>query len=274
MDHPPIFNDNLAGALCGLRDTAEILEAVKTLERRQAAHGSAHVVEAWIRAAKASVVVRAVWSEECLLQAVGRGDISQYVILGAGMDSFAYRRPDLASRLRVFEVDHPDTQAFKQTRLREIGTEIPPHLTYVPLDFESASLLEILERRGYRRDMPAYFSLLGVAIYLSSDGVGRMLRDIAAAAAGSEVVLNYVVPPHLLNEEEREVQRLLESWISQSGEPHRSYFEPAQIEALLYELGFSEVSQLRAEEATARYLPGRSDGLRVSGLTTLLQAKV
>jgi methyltransferase (TIGR00027 family) len=180
----------------------------------------------------------------------------------------------LASRLRVFEVDHPATQKFKRVRLDELGIQIPEHVTFVPIDFECESIVDVLQKTGYRRDRPAYFTWLGVAIYLTSESIRRTLGEIACTAAGSEIALNYVVPPHLLDEENREVQRLLESSIASSGEPHRSYFEPAQLEERMRELGFAHISHLGPADATARYLSNRTDGLRVSPLVNLLKARV
>jgi methyltransferase (TIGR00027 family) len=274
LDDPPIFNDHLAGPLSGIPEPAAVLAALSTLERVLAQWGPPGVVKAWMQAARLSVVVRALWAEEQLLQEVERTGLSQYVILGAGLDSFAYRRPDLASVLRVFEVDHPATQAHKRARLGELGIEIPPHVTFVPIDFEHQAILDVLQETGYRREQPAFFSWLGVPIYLTGEAIDRTLGQIASAANGSEIVLNYVVPPHLLGEEDRQVVRMLESLIASSGEPGRSYFEPAQLEARVRALGFTNVWHLGPKEATARYLANRADGLRVSPLVNLLKAQV
>jgi methyltransferase (TIGR00027 family) len=113
------------------------------------------------------------------------------VILGAGLDSFVYRRLDLVKVLRVFEVDHPATQAWKRTRLQEAGIELPPNLSFVPVDFEQQSLIDSLRMSGYRTDTPGLFSWLGVTVYLTPDAIFNTLRTAAALAPGTEIILQY-----------------------------------------------------------------------------------
>ena len=274
VDHPPILNDHLAGPLCGLSDQAAVLKALQAFRDRLKEHGPDSVAEAWLLAARMSVVVRAVWVEEQILKAVEREGLSQYVILGAGLDSFAYRYPRLGSVLRIFEVDYPATQAFKRERLGAVGITPPAHVTYVPIDFERDSLLQVLEDSGYRRDVPARFSWLGVALYLTAAAINRMLGQVASAAAGSEIMLNYVVPPRLLSEEDRQVLGMLRSLLAGGSEPGISFFDPAEIQSLAQSLGFTEVSHLGPKDSTARYLGGRTDGLKVSGLVHLLRCRV
>ena len=129
--------------------------------------------------------MRSRYTEDELSKALARG-IKQYVILGAGLDSFAYRRRDLADVLRVFEVDHPATQQWKRVRLQELGIELPPNLTFIPINFEQQTVTAALQAGGYWPEEPAFFSWLGVIGYLTEEATFKTLREVVAAAPGSE----------------------------------------------------------------------------------------
>jgi methyltransferase (TIGR00027 family) len=211
--------------------------------------------------ATGTVVMRGRYLEDEVDKAIREG-ISQYVILGAGLDSFAYRRPDLEKVLRVFEVDHPATQTWKRTRLQEIGIELPPNLSLVPVDFEKQSFIDSLRRSGYETDAPGIFSWLGVTMYLTADAIFSTLRTVAALASGTEIIFEYNVPKELVD---AEAQRLLSVVMAAGlarGEPLLSSFEPAKLAEAVRKLGFAEVSDFGPDEAEARYFVGRTDDLR------------
>jgi methyltransferase (TIGR00027 family) len=261
-DAPKIFEDPLAAAFLG----PEQATALKTTP--QAFQTPA------LRALRAVFVVRQRYAEDELAKAVARG-IRQYVILGAGLDSFAYRRPDLRQTLHVYEVDHPATQQWKRQRLTALGMAIPDNLTFIPLDFEVQTLAEGLAASPFRHDEPAFFSWLGVTQYLSADAVYNTLRDIAVSTApGSEILVQILLPPSTLSAEDQAVFAVGAQQGTQQGEPFRSVFEPTAFEAQLQAMGFTQVSHFEPAEATTRYLQGRTDGLRLPQAFELITASV
>jgi len=183
------------------------------------------------------------------------------VILGAGLDSFAYRRLDLAKVLRVFEVDHPATQAWKRTRLHAVGARLPPNLSVVPVDFEKESLIDNLQRNGYRRDAPGFFSWLGVTMYLTPQAIFGTLRAIAALARGTEIIFEYNVPKELLDEGTQKILAAVMAATAARGEPMRTFFEPSRLAEEVGKLGFTEVSDFGPDEALGCYFPDRTDEL-------------
>jgi len=197
------------------------------------------------------------------------------VILGAGLDTFAYRSPEAHGALRIFEVDHPATQAWKRDRLAAAGIAVPPGLQFVPVDFETQSLGARLGEAGLRADEPAFFSWLGVTMYLTSQPVMSTLRFVAEGCPrGSGIVFDYAVPPQSVRLPGRLVYRALLRRVAAAGEPFRSFFAPPQLSAALTELGFTEVEDLGAGELNARFFSGRTDGLRVAGPARLLVARL
>jgi methyltransferase (TIGR00027 family) len=219
------------------------------------------------------VIMRSRYLEDEVEQAIGMG-VSQYVILGAGLDSFAYRRTDLVKVLRVFEIDHPATQAWKRTRLREARVELPPNLSLVPIDFEKQSLIESLRMSGYRADTPAVFSWLGVATYLTYDAIFSTLRTVAALAPGTESIFQHSVRKELLDKENQRVFAGAIALVAARGEPFQSFFEPERLAQQARELGFVEVSDLGPEEAGERYFAGRADGLWPVGSEHYMRARL
>jgi methyltransferase (TIGR00027 family) len=199
--------------------------------------------QSFVRAARSHVVLRSRYVEDELDQAIKRG-VSQYVILGAGLDSFAYRKSDLVDVPRVFEVDYPGTQSWKRTRLQQIGVELPPNLTFVPLDFEKQSFIKALRMNGYRPEEPALFSWLGVTPYLSSEAIFNVLRTVASLETETEIIFDYFVPAASLDEENRQLQAALMASTAALGEPILSLFEPASLAAQVRELGFANVWNL------------------------------
>ncbi|MGH7836765.1 MAG: class I SAM-dependent methyltransferase, partial [Candidatus Binataceae bacterium] len=178
-DPPKIFEDTLALQLSGVASEAELRQRFDVLSKEFAAESSPELAQATLRYIRCPVTMRSRYVEDELDQAIKRG-VSQYVILGAGLDSFANRRPNVVKVLRVFEVDYPATQAWKRARLQELGIALPPNLVFVPLDFEKQSLIESLRENGYRPNVPALFSWLGVTPYLTRDAIFDTLRMVAS----------------------------------------------------------------------------------------------
>ncbi|AOI61758.1 SAM-dependent methyltransferase [Burkholderia diffusa] len=209
---------------------------------------------------RSSVIVRSQLAEDVWREAVDRG-IRQYVILGAGLDTSAFRHPETPAR--IFEVDLPATQAWKQARLREAGIAVPPSLHFVPVDFESVGLAEGLARAGFDADAPAIFSWLGVTMYLDEAAVFETLRFIAGCAKGSAVLLEYVTPLSSLPPIMRIAMEQLTARFAERGEPWKTFFEPAVITETLRALGFNHTDAWTPEELNQRYLANRDDGLLI-----------
>lgn len=218
------------------------------------------------------VSVRARFVEDLVAQA-SRGGLGQYVILGAGLDSFAYRRRDLLGRMRVFEVDHPATQEWKRNRLRHLQIGVPDELVFAPVDFESETLAEGLARAGLNRKLPTLFSWLGVTMYLSSAAVESTLATIASWPAGTRIVLSYDMPPGVLSGLQLQVRDSLARIVSGLGEPFVTTFEPDDAEALLRSSGFGDIFHFGPSEAVERYFGARRD-IAVGGSQRLLTAAV
>jgi methyltransferase (TIGR00027 family) len=211
---------------------------------------------------RASIVARARYLEDLVVEQVGHG-VRQYVILGAGLDTFAQRRPEIASRLRVFEVDPPGPQAWKRQRLIELGFGIPEWLRFVPVDFEAGGTwLERLAAAGFDARQPAVVSSTGVSLYLTKDAIAVTLRQIAALALGTTFAMTYILPLELADPEERPGYEAAERGARAAGTPFLSFFTPPEMLALAREAGFREVRRVSAADLTQRYFAKRSDGLR------------
>ena len=209
---------------------------------------------------RSTVIVRSRLAEDVWGEAVERG-IRQYVVLGAGLDTSAFRHPDTPAR--IFEVDLPATQAWKQARLREAGIAVPPSLHFVPVDFESVGLAEGLARAGFDANAPAIFSWLGVTMYLDEVAVIETLRFIAGCAKGSAVLFEYVTPLSSLPPIMRIAMEQLTAQFAERGEPWKTFFEPAVITETLSALGFNHTNAWTPEELNQRYLANRDDGLLI-----------
>ncbi len=272
-DAPKIFEDTFALRLSGCDSDAALRAQFDRLDAELARNVGPGFATILRRYATAPVIMRSRYVEDELDQAIRRG-VSQYVILGAGLDSFAYRRLDLAKVLRVFEVDHPATQAWKRSRLREAGVELPPNLSLVPVDFEKQSLMDSLRTSGYRPELPGLFSWLGVTVYLTPDAIFGTLRTVAALSPGTEIIFEYAVPKELLDEESQRFLARSMAVAAARGEPFQSFFEPAQLAEQVRKLGFAEVSDLGPDEMEARYFTDRTDALRPSAANHYMRARV
>lgn len=211
---------------------------------------------------RAFMAVRSRYSEDELVNARARG-VRQYVVLGAGLDTFAWRNPWLD--LRVFEVDFPATQRWKRQRLANVGMEMPPTLTFAPVDFESQTLSDGLRAAGFEADQPAYFSWLGVTMYLTREAFQSTVAFIGALPSGGGVTFDYAVDRSELGLFEKLALDRLESKVAAMGEPFQLFFRPAELRAAMALRGFTDIEDLGSNELNARYLSGRADGLKLRG---------
>jgi methyltransferase (TIGR00027 family) len=211
---------------------------------------------------RASILARARFIEDLVAEQVGRG-VGQYVILGAGLDTFAQRRPELASRLFVFEVDQPGPQAWKRQRLVDLGLGIPSFLRLVPVDFEAGdSWWDRLTASGFDAAEAAIVASTGVSMYLTKDAIMATLRQIAALAPGSTLAMSFMLPIELVDPEIRPGLERAAAGARASGTPFISFFTPTEMLALASEAGFREVQHVSAAALAERYFAGRTDGLR------------
>lgn len=222
------------------------------------------------------IVGRARYAEDALELSIAEADVGQLVLLGAGNDSFLLRRPDLLARIRVFEVDHPDSQDEKREKLRALGFEDHPSARFVPIDFEKELAGTALARHGFDAARPAFFNWLGVVTYLTHEAIDATLRSLrAVSAAGSRIVFDYPIARHLL---EREEDRLRSVEVSRStaavGEPRQARHVPEELARHALTLGYAVVEDLSPEAIFARYFSGRRDGLRPNPENRLIQLRM
>jgi methyltransferase (TIGR00027 family) len=211
---------------------------------------------------RASIVARARFIEDLVAEQAGRG-LSQYVILGAGLDSFAQRRPEIASRLKVFEIDRPGPQAWKRRRLIELGFGVPDWLRFVAVDFEAGeSWRDGLVTAGFDDSKPAVVASTGVSMYLTRDANAATLRQVATLAPGSMLAMTFLLPLELADPEVRPGLEMAAKGARASGTPFISFFTPPQIVALACDAGFREARHIPAADLARRYFAGRTDGLR------------
>ena len=211
---------------------------------------------------RASIVARARFIEDLVIEHAAQG-LSQYVILGAGLDSFAQRRPDVASRMIVFEVDPPNPQAWKRQRLAELGFGTPDWLRFVPVDFEArASWQDALVAAGFDTSKPAVVVSTGVSMYLTKEANAATLRRVASLAPGSMFAMTFLLPLEMAAPEVRPGLEMAEKGARASGTPFISFFTPPEMLALARENGFRDAQHISADTLTQRYFAGRTDGLR------------
>jgi methyltransferase (TIGR00027 family) len=212
---------------------------------------------------RAFMATRSRYAEDRLADAVAKG-VAQYVILGAGLDTFAYRNPFAA--LRVFEVDFPATQVWKREMLAEAGIALPGNLTFVPLDFEHKALAEGLAEAGFDAGSAAFFGWLGVVPYLTLDAFRATLNAIAQLPAGSAVSFDYALAPETLSPVGRKAFDALAGRVAAAGEPFQLFFTPQTLEAELCRAGFHRIEQLDSDHLNELYFKDRADGLKLSAV--------
>ena len=261
LDTPLILNDPLALRIIGEEVTQKLQANPEDQQNRLA------------RGLRAAMVVRSRFAEDELAGIVARG-IRQYVVLGAGLDTSAFRLPQPTERLRVFEVDYPAMQDWKRERLAAAGIALPSELTFVPVDFETQNLAEELQSAGFDPGAPAFFSWLGVTPYLTGDALFEMLRYVAARPRGTTIVFDYVLAPAALSLIEKTVLEAMAQRVAQAGEPWRSSFLPDELETELRTLGFTKILDAGALLLNKRYCHERADGLKVGNVVHLMRAEV
>jgi methyltransferase (TIGR00027 family) len=251
MDDPRVLDDPLAVPIVG-----KAIEEIQTDPRKFQSKIAKYF--------RAFMVARSRYAEDQLARALTRGT-EQYLILGAGLDTSAYRGLGATSGIAVYEVDHPDTQAWKRARLAAAGIAIPEAVTYVAVDFERHTLPEQLAAAGFHGELPTFVSWLGVVPYLTRKTAEETFGYLGKLSEGSGVVFDYAVAPASLGLMERVAMKTLTQLVARAGEPFKLFFEPVELDEFLSPLGFRRIEQLGSQEINARYFQGRTDGLRVAG---------
>ncbi len=244
IDRPCVLNDPIAVPLLGSHFTYDPFREKHSIAR----------------AFRAFMAVRSRYAEDHLAESVAQG-VTQYVVLGAGLDTFGCRNP--FSQLRVFEVDFPATQEWKRTLLADASIAIPAGLTLVPLDFEHKTLAEGLSEAGFDAAKPAFFGWLGVVPYLTLAAFRSTLETVAKLPALSAVSFDYALSPHSLSFVRRMAFNALASRVAKAGEPFQLFFTPAELDAELARARFGRTEQLNSAQLNTLYFSGRSDRLRL-----------
>jgi methyltransferase (TIGR00027 family) len=261
LDSPRVFEDPLALALIGPKASSGIRAQEDRFNTRPA------------RYLRAFLVARSRLAEDALNEAVARG-VRQYVVLGAGLDTFAYRNPHAELGLRVFEVDHPATQEWKRQLISQARLKSAGSLIYVPADFERERLADRLAANGFQAGEPAFFSWLGVTMYLRPEVIRETLRFVAQAAVSrSGIVFDYLTRPAPWDLLRRWGMKRLMRRIAAEGEPWRTFFEPAALQGELTRLGFATVRDFGPDEINARYFDHAGARLRVGGSGRVVLAR-
>ena len=260
-DEPKVLDDPLAVRILGDRARRN-LDA--SLERFQTP---------WLIKARTFAIMRSRFMEDHLAAAIKNG-VSQYLILGAGLDTSAYRTAALRSDVQVFEVDHPDTQAWKLNRLSEARIEVPGNVTFVAVDFETQKLDQELCGRGFETGRTTFVSWLGVTYYLERGSVMETLRFISGLGSGTCLVFDFALEPAAVDEVERAAISKVSNVVASNNEPWLTHFLPGVLHEELEKLGFKDVLHLGRDDATRRYLKDRSDGLQLSDTLHVIFARV
>jgi methyltransferase (TIGR00027 family) len=221
-----------------------------------------------MRRVRASIVARARAIEDHVVEQVRQG-VGQYVILGAGLDTFAQRRPNVAARLKVFEVDQPGPQVWKRARLIELGLGVADWLRLVPVDFEAGdSWWDRIIEAGFDPAQPAIVASAGVSMYLTRDANAATLRQLAALAPGSTMIMTFNLPFELVEPADRRMRRAM------ADPRYITFFTPAEMLALAREAGLRDVAHVPAARLAELYFSNRTDGLRPSSIEDLIVARI
>lgn len=226
---------------------------------------------------RASIIARARFIEDLVADEAGKG-VGQYVILGAGLDTFAQRRPEIASRLKIFEIDQPRMQDWKRRRLIETGYGVADWLRLVPFDFEGGdfeageSWLDALVASGFDDAKPAIVVSTGVSMYLTREANAATMSEVASLAPGSTLAMTFMCPMELADPEDRPARGWAEAGARAAGTPFITFFSPEEIVLFALETGFGEATHVSAATLNQRYFAGRSDGLKTSNSEELVIA--
>jgi methyltransferase (TIGR00027 family) len=254
---PALLDDTIIARLIGGGLEAQIRSRVDELQTPLA------------RGLRSHVLLRSRFAEDSLADAIAHG-VAQYVLLGAGLDTFAYRQPAWAGGLTIVEVDHPASQDAKRAALDRAAIEIPPNVRFAPVDFELETLTDALVRGGVDLLKATFFSWLGVTMYLTQEAIEQTLRTVLAFPSGSEIVFTFAQP----RSDPASPSHQLAAGAASVGEPWISYFEPEELETMLRSLGFPRVRFLTRDEAVRRYYTSRSDGLAAPQRISIVSAAV
>jgi methyltransferase (TIGR00027 family) len=259
-DVPHIFTDDLAATLLGGR-----AEELLGYHRGNATHPI-------LTAARTQVICRSRFAEDSLATAI-RAGVRQYVLLGAGLDSFCWRSA-LAAGLRVFEVDHPDTQRWKRMALEAAGLGVPSSVAFVPADLSQVALLPALAAAGFDRSAPAVLSWLGVTMYLTRDDIGRVLAAVAGCAPGTQLVADYMLPAELRDPAGDLYVELVAAAAAERGEPWRTFLGPEQLSELVSGHGSFDVAHVHQRDQVPPQAWQRTDSLAPISLSMMMRATV
>lgn len=240
---PHIFEDEI-----GLK----LIEPKKDWQQRPDMHPE------FTKRLRASIVARARFIED-LIAEKSRSGITQYVIFGAGLDTFCQRRRNIASKLQVYEIDQPATQQWKQQRLLELGFGIPDWLHFVPVDFEKALWWEELFKAGFDIRIPALVSCTGVTLYLTRHAINITLQQLAALTPGSQLAITFYLPLEFMDEVDKTLQQIAMKGAKEAGTPMISFFTPDEMLELAYNAGFKEAKTISTKEMERLYFSGRTD---------------
>lgn len=281
-DQPKLFADPYAHLMLSASDRESVelrfLEGLQRLDPARAAScpdrqtALALAMRVWL--SPAHILARARYTEDKLSEAVQQG-LRHYVIIGAGLDTFAWRHLELQERLHVVELDHPATQAFKQQRLAQVGLKPPPNLRFVPVDLERESLATVLARLAFKAGVPVFFSWLGVTSYLSHTAIQHTWQAISQGApTGSQLVFDYLdADAFTADKSSARVRQMLES-VRDVGEPMRAGLDPSTLDNALSASGLRLIEDLGPDEVQQRYFEGRTDGFRAGDHSHLVWARV
>jgi methyltransferase (TIGR00027 family) len=262
VDDPLVFHDPLALSIIGSEAAADLRAHISSENNKVS------------RGLRAFMSVRSRYAEDQLGAAVAQG-VRQYVVLGAGLDTFAYRNRFANQGLRVFEVDHPATQAWKRELLTQAKINVPSDMKFVPVNFERQRLRDELQLQGFRLTEPAFFSWLGVVIYLTREAFATTLSFARSMPPASGIAFDYGVARSSLSIRERLVLAVLTRRVGAAGEPFRLFFDSRELANELARMGFARVEDLGRQEINARYFAGRADGLQVTnGIGRIVSAWV
>jgi methyltransferase (TIGR00027 family) len=262
FDLPRVFEDPAALTILGPKITGGIRAAERRFNSRYA------------RYLRAFLVARSRLAEEALTEAVARG-VRQYVLLGAGLDTFAYRNPHAAGGLRVFEVDHPATQEWKRQLVSHARLKSQGSLVYVPMNFEREQLGQRLLANGFQRGEPAFFAWLGVTMYLTQDAIQETLRFVAQTTVSrSGIIFDYLTIPPRWDYLRRWGLKVLMRRVAAAGEPWQTFLDPAALQADLTRLGFASIRDFGRDEINARFFDNAGARLRVGGIGRVLLARI
>jgi len=209
---------------------------------------------------RASIVARARFIEDLIIEQSKQG-VDQYVILGAGLDTFAQRRPEISTKQQIYEIDQLDTLAWKQQRLTELGFDIPSTLHFVPVNFEKYSWWEELLKSGFDKNKPAVIACTGVTLYLTKEAIVSTLKQIATLAPGSTLAMTFYLPIELLDEEDKPMQEMADKGARAGGTPFVSFFAPDEILDMAHKARFKNAKTISTKNMERLYFANRTDGL-------------